>query len=228
MLRFCLVAIVAYSLSGAFSPAQNRPQNRGVEYGPTPTDLANALAQMARSSKLPLIAELSQPLPQIEVTQGTPLSPTALNALLVQAPGYAWKQEGKTVHFYNVRLRDARFNFLNLEFSRFTLPSNLSELKLWLPGRAVGLLEGFSSEGGATTGFGSAELQKETLRPVALTNVSPLEVLLHAANEKPIFYTVIVFPSASPSKEQAEKEVNWFWGTLAEKMIPLYAQPVRK
>jgi hypothetical protein len=133
--------------------------------------------------------------------------------------------EGKAVHFYNKELRQARFNFLNLKIPRFTLPPDLSTLNLWFPGQAEGLLEGYTAQGGATTGFGDSLLEKEKLQQVTLESATPLAVLLDVANQSPTFYTVLVFPSASPTKSQAEKQAVWQWGSLSEKLQPVYTQP---
>lgn len=211
-----------------FGGAQSSAPQQPIQYGPIPTDLANALAQMARSSHVPIIAELAQPLPKIPIAEGTPVSENSLNELVRQAPGYEWKVDSGVVHFYNKKLRAAPLNFLNLRFPRFTVPSNLSELKLWFPGRAIGLLEGFTAEGGAISGFGDAALEKEKLDRATLENMTPLQILLQIAHERPTFYTIIVFPNAAPTRKEAEQQVHWFWGSLNEKLAPLYVQPPEK
>jgi hypothetical protein len=217
-----LLISVACLFGGALSSSQDQP----IQYGPIPGDLANALAEMARASRVPIIAELARPLPHITMTNGAKVSDDSLNQLLAQAPGYEWKREGKTIHFYNKQLRAARFNFLNLRIPRFTVPINLSELKLSFPGRAIGLLEGFTAEGGVVIGPGDTELAKEKLQQVTLENKTGLEILLHVANESPTFYTIMVFPKSIPTKKQAELNVSWFWGSLHEKSVPLYVQPM--
>jgi hypothetical protein len=220
---FSVLLVAAACLFGG---AQSRSQDQPIKYGPIPGDLANALAEMARASRVPIVAELSQPLPHITMTNGAKVSDDSLNQLLKQAPGYEWKREGKTIHFYNKQVRVARFNFLNWPIPRFTVPINLSELKLWFPGRVVGLLEGFTAEGGVVIGPGDTELAKEKLQQVTLENKTGLEILLRIANENPTFYTIVVFPKSTPTKKQAELNVSWFWGSLHEKSAPLYVQPV--
>ena len=101
-----LLVAVACLFGGAQSPSQYQP----IQYGPIPGDLANALAEMARASRVPIIAELAQPLPHITMTNGAKVSDVSLDQLLAQAPGYESKREGKTIHFYNKQLRVARFN----------------------------------------------------------------------------------------------------------------------
>lgn len=194
------------------------------QHSALPQDLANALVQMARASHVPLIAELAQPLPKIPAAEGALLNPGTLDQLVRQAPGYEWKMEGKAVHFYDKELRMAPSNFLNLKFAHFTVPVNLSEFKLSFPQRAIGLLQGYTEEGGVTFGLRDTQLEKEKLRQTTFENVTPLEVLVNVANESPRFYTVLVFPSAAPTKSEAEKEVSWHWGSLEEQRRPLYTQ----
>lgn len=189
-------------------------------------DLANALVEMARTSRTPLIAELVWPLPMVPAAKDLPLDPEHLNSLLRYAPGYKWEVNGRIVYFYNSKLQRARFNFLKLKFPLFTMSPNLSQLKLWLPPRAVGLLEGYTSEGAVITGLGDPQLEKESLPNVTLHDVTPLDVLMTAAKDSPSFYSLIIFPSATPTRSQAEKQVNWQWGGLAEKPHPIYAQPL--
>jgi hypothetical protein len=212
-------------LGSCFASAQTKPPQPAPEYGQPPADLANALVQMAKNSHVPLIAELVWPLPNVSPPGGTPANEEALNRLVQAAPGYDWKFEGKALHFYNKRLHDAKFNFLNCKFPRFTIPPNLSDLKLWFPPRSIGLLEGYTGEGGAISGFRDESLGKQSLQRAVLENVTPLQVLFHVADESPTFYTVLVFPSAHPSRSDAENRVNWQWGSLSEPQKPIYAQP---
>lgn len=67
-------------------------------------DLANALARVAWLSHLPMVAELAQPLPKIEITHGTYIAKDLLQEIARQAPEYQWEAEGKVIHFYNSKL----------------------------------------------------------------------------------------------------------------------------
>lgn len=204
---------------------QAEAQQKTAQYGPVPADLANALVQMAHESQVPLVAELVWPLPHVHSADGTPVTKQTLDQLVEQAPDYEWSMEGRVLHFYNKKLRQARFNFLNCNFTRFTVPPNLSEFKLWFPTRAIGLLEGFTGDGAAISGFPEAQFQKQSLQPATLDNVSALRVLLDVANEAPMFYTLLTFPSGAPTKEEAKGKVNWQWGSLDEGLKPIYTQP---
>ncbi len=164
----------------------------------------------------------------MRTTDGVGLTPDSLSELVRQAPEYRWEMRGKVVHFYSYNLRHAPLNFMNLKFQEYSLPPTLSDLKLWFPGQATGLLEGYSGSGGMTTGFGDPLLEKEKLDPTILRNVTPLDVLFYVANETPTFYTLLVFPQSAPSKKEAEDGVVWRWGSLNEKLKPIYLQPPLK
>lgn len=223
---FLLTAILSFC---PWAPAQGQPrvQHRPPQ-GPNlpPKDLANALAQMARAASVPLVGELVWPLPEIPTAEGVPLTPERLDELVKQSPGYEWNMEGRAVHFYNKKLRQSRSNFLNLNIRRFTVPPDVGTLQLWFPGQAKGLLQGYTAQGGATSGWADPALEKDTLQRVTLENITPLDVLLHVANESPTFYVLLAFPRIPPTRDAAVKQVIvWQWGSLDEKLRAVYMQP---
>jgi len=222
--------VLAFSVCGAPTCAQGSPVDGAVHHEKITGDLANALARVAWLCHVPVIAELAQPLPNIQIAEGTEDAKDLLKEVARQAPDYKWDATGKVIFFYNKKLREAKFNFLNLRFPRFSMPVNLSELKLTFPTREYGLLlQGYSGGGIVTTGFGDAMLEKDLLQPAILKNVTGREILLQAANESPTFFTVIVFPNAEPTKKQVERDMNrnWFWQALKDEHLkPLYVQPV--
>jgi hypothetical protein len=231
MRRWLSTLFLATVLSGTCMPvcAQDAPYGRSVQHGPISEDLPNALAQVASLSNVPMIAELAQPLPEVQVAAGTGDVGYLLREIARQAPEYDWEAVGKVLHFYNKKLRRAKFNFLNLRFARFSMPANVSELKLTFPTREFGLLlQGYSGGGIATTGFGDVMLEKNLLQPAVLENVTGREILFRAANESPMFSTIIVFPNSDPTAKQMERDMNrnWFWQALTEEHPGhLYVQP---
>jgi hypothetical protein len=224
----CCSALLALALAGVcpFGPAQGDSLNEVIKSGPISGDLASALARVAWLSQKPMIAELAQPLPRIEIADGPYVVKDLLHEIARQAPGYEWQAEGEVIHFYNAKLRRARLNFLNLTFPRFIMPPNLSDLKLTFSTREFALLHGYTGTGIVTSGFGDALLEKDSLRPETLENVTGRDIVFRVANESPTFFTIIVFPDADPTKEQMETDVNlnWFWGSLKEKPSPLFVQ----
>jgi|HubBroStandDraft_1064217.scaffolds.fasta_scaffold57653_2 hypothetical protein len=208
--------------------AQGDPFGEVIKCESTSADLVNTLAQVAWLSHLPMIAELAQPLPRIEIAEGTYVTKDLLQEIARQAPDYEWEAEGKVVHFYNRKLSAAKFNFLNLRLPRFAMPSNLSEFKLTFPEREFALLQGYSGGGLVTIGVGDSMLEKDLLRAATLENVTGREILLRAANESPAFFAMIVFPNADPTGEQVQQDMNrnWFWQSFKEQRLrPLYVQP---
>jgi len=208
--------------------AQDAHFDQAIRNKSISADLANSVAQVAWLSQMPVIAELAQPLPTIQIAGGTHSLRYLLDDIVRQAPGYQWEAKGKAVHFYNKVLRDTKFNFLNLRFARFTMPSNLSEFKLSFPEREFGLLQGYSGGGIATIAVGDTVLEKDLLQPTTLENVTGREILLKAANERPTFFSVIVFPNADPTKKQMEQDMNrnWFWQAFKDQHFgSLYVEP---
>lgn len=208
--------------------AQTAPLGRIVRHDAISADLANALAQVAWRSQMPIIAELAQPLPKVDLAEGSDSVEYLLQAVARQAPGYQWEAEGRAVHFYNAKVEGANFNFLNLTFPRFAMPGNLSELKLTFAAREYGLMQGYSDGGIATTGFGDAILEGNLLQHTVFENITGREILLRAADESPTFFTAIVFPNADPTKTQVMRDMNrnWFWLPLrAQRPGTLYVQP---
>jgi hypothetical protein len=202
--------------------------NKVVVTEPISADLADTLARVAWLSKLPMIAELAQPLPKIEIASGTYVLKDLLQGLVGQAPDYQWEIKGKVIHFYSRKLKEAKFNFLNLRFFHFAMPSNLSELKLTLPQHENALLQGSADTGILITGFRDLALAKDQLEPAIFENISGREVLLQAANERPTFFTIVVFPNSDPTKKEMERDINrnWFWQALSGQIPgPLYVQP---
>ncbi|HET7890438.1 MAG TPA: hypothetical protein VFL34_02895 [Candidatus Sulfotelmatobacter sp.] len=191
------------------------------------SNLAEALAEVAWRSHLPLIAELAQPLPRIEIPEGTYVVKDLVQGIIRQSPAYRWESDGRAIHVYDTKLRGARFNFLNLKFERFIMPPNVSEFELTFPTLESGRLQGMLG-GSAISGFGDPSLQEYSLPPATLENLTGREILVRVANESPTFLTVIVFPSENPTKRQMEQDINqnWFWQSLRQKNLqPLYVRP---
>lgn len=127
-----------------------------------------------------------------------------LQEVVRQAPGYQWGVEGKVIDFDSRKLRRARFNFLTLKSTRFSMPPNLSELKLTFLTLELGLLDGVSGGGIAISGFGDAYLRENASQQVSLENVTGREILLRAANQSPTFFSIIVFPQRGTYENAGE------------------------
>jgi hypothetical protein len=66
--------------------AQGDPLSEVVNCDATSQDLANTLARVSWLSQLPVIAELAQPLPRIEIAEGTYIVKDLLRQIVLQAP----------------------------------------------------------------------------------------------------------------------------------------------
>lgn len=197
-------------------------------------NMPEMLRFIAQRYHLPLVAELCQPLPNhFSIPEERDTARELLFKMTAQAPAYQFDTlRGDGVHFYCTEVLHAGANFLNLTFQQFTMPSNVSELKLFLPAKLNGLRNGLDGSGLVTSGFGVPELQKQRLSPEELKNVSGRDILMRAAEETRGFYTIVVFPSSSlPSDVFANYAFqHWFWGPLGTvpEEEPIYVQPPPK
>lgn len=229
--RRSLVVVIVICICGVLGASDRNPLNQAVRCDPMATDLANALMRVAWLSRVPIIAELAQPLPSVDVSQGTYIVKDLLDGIARQSPGYDWRVEGKAVHFYSKRVKDAKSNFLNLRFPEFTMPSSVSHLKLTFPGREFALFEGSPGGSMIIEGFGDPVLEGDSLQAKRLENVTGREILVRAVDERPTFATVLIFLNDDPTKKQVELDMNrnWFWQALnAEHPDPIYVQPPLK
>ncbi|MGH9498509.1 MAG: hypothetical protein ACRD3L_05155 [Terriglobales bacterium] len=225
-----LLLTILGELPSSLRAQEVTPLQRPIQHNGVSNDLANVLAQLARWIQMPMIAELAQPLPTVQLAEGNHTAEYLLTEITHQAPGYTFAVEGLVIHFYEKRLVLAKLNFLNLTFQQFEMPQNVSALKYKLPGLATALLQTEKHRGGVVfTGFGDTDLAKDTLEAGTLTNVSGREVLLRAAAESPQFFTIIVFSSNAPKTKQEARQatVNWFWQSLRSNFRPIYIQQVR-
>lgn len=227
--RLHLIVVLLFVVNCSPVNGQSDFLSQTITHASLSGDLANVVAQVAHSGRIPMIVELAQPLPQIKIPGGSHTGRHLLELIAQQAPGYTWEVKGTVVHFYNRRLSQAKFNFLNLKFRQFYMPRNVSELKYELPTLVGGLLHGYDGLGGAFSGFGNTELEKDRLQPAGLVSVTGREILFRAATESPTFFTVIVFPSAAPKtiKEAEQTTLNWFWQSFNGQLQRLYIQPPR-
>lgn len=196
-------------------------------------NMPELLRFIAQRYQLPIVAELCQPLPsRLRIAEGRDTARQLLYQLIEHVPAYQLEtQRGDVVHFYCTEVLHASANFLNLEFQQFTMPPNVSELKLLLPAKLNGLRNGLAGNGLVTSGFGVPELQKQSLTRTELTNISAREILIRAAEETHGFYTIIVFPNSSlpPDVFANYAFQHWFWGPLSvQQKEPIYVQPPPK
>ena len=220
------IFVLLFVINCSSANAQDDSLRQALAHASLWGNLANVLAQVAHSDRIPMVAELAQPLPDIKVPGGTHTGRQLLDLIAHQAPGYTWELNGSVVHFYNSQLIQAKVNFLNFQFRQFSMPRNMTEFEYKFPTQIIGLMNGYDGLGGAFEGFYKKELEKDRLRPEGLIKVTGREIFFRAATESPTFFTVIVFPSAAPktAKEAEQTNLNWYWWSFNEKLEYMYIQ----
>jgi hypothetical protein len=98
-------------------------------------NLAELLRFVAEQYRVPMVAELVNPLPsQLVIESGQDTAIGLLQKVLTQVPGYRYEvTNGQIIHFYARDVVNAKGNLLNIGIKHFTMPNNLSDFKLLLP-----------------------------------------------------------------------------------------------
>jgi hypothetical protein len=201
-----------------------------VQHGPSSGNLAELLRFVAQNYKVPLIAELANPIPQrVVLDSGQDTLSQVLDKLLTQAPNYTAEiVGGNVVHFYRRDVLDARGNLLTIRIQHFAMPANLSDFKLLLPATISNARQGLPAGGAVISGFPSTEMEKAHLSERVVDNVCGRELLLRAAQETHAFYTIVVFEDPKCTSDHCFDYANqhWFWGLLngALNEAPIYIQ----
>ena len=194
-------------------------------------NLPELLRFVAQHYRVPVVAELALPLPEhLRIRPGTNSATEVLQELLKSAPDYQFEVIGRNVvHFYRSDITEAPQDFLNLRFRQFTMPPNVSDLKVFLRAKVYALRKGLQGIGVVTSGFGEPELAGDTLPHLEMKDVSGREILLRAAEESPTFYTVLVFLDKHANTEASMNYASqhWFWGSARpmKDNKPMYIQP---
>lgn len=218
---FLALAGASFGQSSLDNPITHRKQSG---------NLPELLRFVAQQYNVPIIGELLQPLPaKLEIPAGTNSAIEAISAILKLVPNYRFEvAAGNVIHFYHPAVVDVSGNFLNLRIQRFTMPRDVSELKVILRARLNAAAQGLQGEGIVTSGFGAPELEKCRIAPAELEDVTGREVLLRAAGETRGFYSIVVFPNRTLRSEASLRYAyqHWFWGGLvsSERDTTMYIQ----
>ena len=197
-------------------------------------NLAELLRFVAEQYRVPIVAELVNPVPShlvIESGQDTAIG--LLGNVLKQLPGYKYEvTNGQIIHFYAKDVVNAKGNLLNIRIKHFTMPNNLSDFKLLLPAAINSSRKGLPPSGAVISGFPSSEMEKEKLQTRGeLTAVSGRDLLMAVAEETRGFYTIIVLQDQNCRTDTCFDYANelWFWGALTARVShdPIYIQQPR-
>ena len=218
----CIGLVTTFVCTSARIVATSDISKKSLKHGEIRGNLAEALTQLAYSTKTPTIGELAQPLASIHIPEGVHSPEDLVRELARQAPGYKWESRGKVVLFYQEDLERNRLNILNLKFERFTMPNNVSQLKYALPNMETALLDRTSEKGILLTGFGDTELEKDKLKGEVMEGVDGREILVRAASQNPTFSVILVYPKGTLRTTSESKEVEWFWQSFRSELKPMY------
>ena len=190
-------------------------------------DLAEVLSFLAHTYRLPLIAELAQPLPKVTIAANKQRVPQVFDSLMQQAPGYAWAWENGVVHVFNKRLLTQSKNFLNWRLTNFISPIDLGTFSSALPTQLHNLEIGYHGLGSVGNGLIPQKLQQILLPGQTFRNASARQILFSTAQSSKQFYSIVVFPNAHP-RTHADAEFafqNWFWRAIGDQSSQhIYAQ----
>jgi hypothetical protein len=218
--KFCFILLAALTPTHLWTQAGALDQP--ISHGHLTGDLANVLAQVSYSTKIPIIGELALPLPTIDIREGSHSGRYLIQAIADQAAGYKWQSQGLAVLFYKQTLEQQKLNPLSLRFPRFVMPENVSKLKYILPSLEGGLLEGPSPKGVLLTGFGDVALEKYSLQAATLENVSGREILVQAARQSPFFSVIVIFDESKLKNKKESANAEWHWQSFSSALMPIY------
>ena len=105
-----------------------------VELAAQSGNMVALLTFIADKFNVSVAAELARPFQAVmSIPGGQHSLEEILDDVLRQAPGYEWADKEGTLWIYQRNLVKAKRNFLNLPLRVFNMPSNLGELKRFLP-----------------------------------------------------------------------------------------------
>ncbi len=89
--------------------------------------LTDFVSFIATSYKVPVLAEVVAPVPDVQVPVGTHTARQLLDYVVGRLPGYAWDDDDGVANIFQVDLRKAPGNVLNQPTNHFDVPSNVWE-----------------------------------------------------------------------------------------------------
>jgi hypothetical protein len=233
-LRLCRQGVLFLVILTLLSPLTLGAElNLAADHKGSSGNLAEVLRFIAQEYHVPVIAELIYPVPaRVVIEPGKDSAIDLLKQVVNQVPRYSYTiADCGLIHVYEKDLLNARGNILNIQMKTFSMPANVSDLKLVLPGAISGAKRGLPSGGVVISGFPSQEMERQHLVPRELTNVTGRDVLISAASESLNFYSIIVFAKRNCTSETCFSYAtqHWFWGPVSgeSKPSPIYVQTPR-
>jgi hypothetical protein len=190
--------------------------------------LKDFVSFIATSFKVPLLVEIPNPIPDIDMLDGLFSARQLLDSAIQQMPGYEWQDVAGVAHIYEKLLVRSQGNLMNVVIPRFAFPNDVGVF-MWLFRPCVNsVIQGFDCGAGVYTGFQSPKLKQGRLPYMQVfSHETARNILLTALKENGKFYVLIAFESNNPKLKSKYPSANWFAESLeVDEPAPMWIQPV--
>jgi hypothetical protein len=186
--------------------------------------LTDFVGFIATSYKVPMLAEVTCPQPDVTITAGTYTAQQLLDRTVSQLHGYRWKSENGVAHLYQSQLVKSRGNLLNVKLKKFYLPGNVTEFIEILRSCVANRAGGYGCAAASpSTGCVACGLEKEPLPHLErFDEVTARAVLLRALQANGRFFVFIRFDTIHPKLNSDTQYANWF----VQSLLPDNAAPI--
>ncbi len=197
-----------------------------VKHASATLRLTDFVSFVATSYKVPVLAEVVAPIPDVKVSEGTDSARQLLETVIGRLPGYLWKDEGGIAHIFQTSLLTSRGNILNLQVDRFYFPASVPDFNASFRSCLWGLAQHHGCVGGAISDLIPTELHKEPLPYAeAVREVAGRAILIRALQANGHFYSLIGYRSDKPQLDDDFAISNWFIRSLVpDEPLPIWIQ----
>lgn len=213
-LMITCASLLLLASADAFGVKSQTPSEVPIQHAEKRGANYEILTFIAGTFCVPLVAEIVADHTTIDLPAGTHTPEDAIRLAIATMPDVAFSFDNGVFHVYDNRLVNAPGNMLGYTFKSFKIPPSVAQLKLSLRSRLNTAKEGYASEGGVASELMTPELTSQSLTPMTLTDVAARTVLQTAAKSG-TFYTIIIFPNASPTADDwPYSSQHWIWGSI--------------
>lgn len=192
--------------------------------------LTDLVSFVATTYKVPVLAEIVAPNPDISIPGGTYTARQLVDITVRAIPSYRWQNQDGVAHICQRRVVDARGNLLNLRIHRFMTPQNVRDFNMIFRACLKSTVQGFGCMGAVITEITPAFFEKEKLGIEIFKDRTAREVLLWALQDNGFCYVVLGYPNSRP-KLPGDAEftfVNWHLRSLrTQEPDPIWIQSPR-
>ena len=128
-----------------------------------PLELTDFVSFIATSFKVPLLAEMTAPVPDLKTPEGTYSARQLLDLPMRQLSGFEWKDEAGVAHIYQKHLAVSSGNLLNVRIRHFAFPADVGEFMYYFRPCIWATIQGYDCLGGAYSGFQLPKLERGRL-----------------------------------------------------------------